>query len=88
MGLLFADRSRRGPDPYLDWKVRLFLAGAVVALVGMARESSWIVGVAVALLAAGFLLRFVPAADEERDGEGAGDQASHEREADEPPPSA
>ncbi len=64
MGLLFADRSRRGPDPFLRWKVRLFLAGAVVALLGMARDSSWLLGVAVAFLGAGFVLRFIP-----RDGE-------------------
>ena len=65
MGLLFADRSRRGPDPYLGWKVRLFLAGAVVALVAMARESSWLMGVAVLFLGAGFLLRFLPQPDDE-----------------------
>lgn len=69
MGLLFADRSDRGPDPYLDWKVRLFVAGAVAAVVGMAREWPWLLGVAVLLLGAGFLLRFLPAEGGEEDEE-------------------
>lgn len=69
MGLLFADRSRRGPDPFLRWKVRLFLAGAVVALLGMARDSPWLLGVAVALLGAGFVLRFIPGEGEDEDEE-------------------
>lgn len=59
MSPIFADRSRRGPDPFLDWKVRLFFAGAVAALLGMAFDSRWLVGAAIALLALGFLLRFL-----------------------------
>lgn len=82
MGLLFADRSRRGPDPFLRWKVRLFLGGAVAALFGMARDSSWLLGVAVALLGAGFVLRFIPGdgeedfEEDEKEGEEEGSAAS------------
>ena len=58
--MIFLDRSRKGDDPYLDWKVRLFLAGAVVALWGMARAVSWLVLVGILILLAGASLRFLP----------------------------
>jgi Na+-transporting methylmalonyl-CoA/oxaloacetate decarboxylase gamma subunit len=29
------DRTRRAPDPYLDWKVRTFFAGALLAAAGV-----------------------------------------------------
>jgi hypothetical protein len=57
--VIFLDRSRKGDDPYLDWKVRLFLAGAVVALWGMARAVSWLVLVGILILLAGASLRFL-----------------------------
>jgi Flp pilus assembly protein TadB len=28
------DRTRRAPDPFLDWKVRIFFAGAVLLAAG------------------------------------------------------
>ena len=58
--MIFLERSRKGDDPYLAWKVRLFLAGAVVALLGMARDSSWMVVGGVVILLAGASLRFFP----------------------------
>ena len=50
---------------HLEWRVRLFGAGAILALVGMAADAEWLVNVAIGVLVVGFLLRFVP----ERGGE-------------------
>lgn len=60
-------RTRRGPDPYLDWKVALFVAGAAAGSVGMATGSRWLVGTAIVLLGAGVALRAArrPGAGEE-----------------------
>ena len=48
----------REPDRFLDWKVRLFFAGAVLLFVGMALERELIVGVGLGVLVIGFALRF------------------------------
>jgi hypothetical protein len=63
--VIFLDRGRTGDDPYLEWKVRLFLFGAVLALVGMARGSTWLVSGGILILLAGASLRFFrrPGAD-------------------------
>ena len=29
------DRTRRGPDPFLDWKVRIFFAGGLLLVAGV-----------------------------------------------------
>ncbi len=50
-------RERRGEDRFLQWKVLVFFAGAVLALVGMARGDDRIVIVAIAILVLGVLLR-------------------------------
>ena len=55
MGL---DRSRRA-GPFLAWKVRLFSAGAVLGLAGIALEDRRITGAAIVVLAAGIVLRFM-----------------------------
>lgn len=52
-------RTRRGPDAFLDWKVRLFFVGAALALVGIATGIEWLVGVAIGTLAAGLILSFL-----------------------------
>jgi hypothetical protein len=57
--LFRADRSLRA-DPFLEWKVRLFSVGAVVALVGIYLDDRWVTGAALVLLGAGVLLRFLP----------------------------
>lgn len=54
------DRTRRA-GRFLEWKVRLFTVGAVLALAGMFLEETWLVRVAMGVLAAGLLLRFLPA---------------------------
>lgn len=58
--LLFMDRTHRGPDPWLKWKVRLFQVGAVLAVIGMVAEENWVVAAGTVVLAVGFSLRFVP----------------------------
>ena len=57
--MIFLNRGRKGPDPYLEWRVRLLFAGGGVALVGIALESRIVVGVAIAILTVGMGLRFV-----------------------------
>ena len=58
MGLLGPSRQRRGPDPHLDIKIFLFLAGAVLAGAGMTLERPLLVWLAFLPLAAVALLRF------------------------------
>jgi hypothetical protein len=68
---VFFDRSRRA-GRYLEWKVRLFTLGAVLAVVGMAVDQVWMTWAAIVVLIAGMVLRFLPGgrereADPERD---------------------
>lgn len=50
---------RGGPtSPHLEWRVRLFMGGGVLGLVGIATERSWLIWVALAVLGIGFALRF------------------------------
>jgi hypothetical protein len=58
--VIFARRGKRGPDPHLPKKVQLFFLAAALALVGMALESSLLVGLAILALAVGLALRFLP----------------------------
>jgi hypothetical protein len=59
--LVFVDRSRKADDyPWLPWKVRIFLAGAALAVVGMALDSNVLVGIAMGVLVFGFMIRFLP----------------------------
>lgn len=51
--------SRAGNRSLTSWKVRIFIAGAVLGLAGIYRSENWMVGLAIGLLAVGFLLRFV-----------------------------
>ena len=59
--------SRRSDRPvrHLQWRVRLFGAGALLALGGMFLRLDWLVNVALAVLLVGFLLRFLPDDDPE-----------------------
>lgn len=56
---MFFDRSRRA-GRYLEWKVRLFTLGAVLAVVGMATGQMWMTWAAIGVLVTGMLLRFLP----------------------------
>ena len=52
-------RERRGPDRWLSAKVAIFCLGAGIALVGVASERNWVINLAIAVLAIGFLMRFL-----------------------------
>ena len=59
--ILFIDRRRKADRyPWLEWKVRLFVLGAGLAVLGMAGEIQWLVAVAIVILFAAFLIRFFP----------------------------
>jgi len=53
------DRARKAV-PHLEWRVALFVAGAAFGLAGIYLDEGWLRLVAIALLAAGALVRFVP----------------------------
>lgn len=54
-----ASREKRGPDIFLAAKVGIFLLGAVIALIGIATGTDWVITLAIAVLLVGFALRFV-----------------------------
>ncbi len=56
---MLTDRSRDRSGRHLEWRVRLFGAGAVLAVVGMFTEQGWLIDLAIVVLLAGFALRFV-----------------------------
>ncbi len=59
---MILDRDRKAdPYPVLEWKVRLFILGAGLGVGGMLLEVWWLIPLAVVVLAAGVLLRFLPA---------------------------
>ncbi len=75
---MFFDRSRRA-GRYLEWKVRLFTLGAVLAVVGMAMNQSWMTWAAIGVLIVGMMLRFLPGGkvvESENGIESAGDDTS------------
>lgn len=55
------DRGRRA-GPLLEWKVGVFAVGAALGLAGIFLDERWLSGAAIAVLAAGALLRFTPGA--------------------------
>lgn len=63
MTLFRPDRGRRA-GPHLEWRVRLFVAGAVLALAGMYLEEPWLTGLAIVVLLAGMLVRFLPSGED------------------------
>lgn len=56
-------RERRGPDPRLHLKILLFVIGAALGIAGMVLERTWLIALAIVLLAVGVLLRLLPSAD-------------------------
>lgn len=63
--MAFIDRTPRRIDPYLEWKVRLFVLGAGLALISMFMDIGWLMAVAAVLLGIGFSLRFLTRRHEE-----------------------
>ena len=77
------DRRRRG-DRFLEWKIAIFSVAAVVGLAGIYLDERWLTGAAIALLAGGMSLRFLPgggvarpAADEGLDADDGSDAEDH-----------
>ena len=58
MGLLGPSRENRGPDPHLDTKIFLVLAGAVLAVAGMITRTPILVWLAFLPLAIAIAVRF------------------------------
>jgi len=56
---LFLDRSGRSRQ-FLEWRTRIFIAGAFIALAGIYFDEQWMTGLAIIVLMAGFLMRFLP----------------------------
>lgn len=59
MGILGPSREQRGPDPYLDLKVFLFLAGAALAVAGMITGRPLLVWLAFVPLLAAAVVRVI-----------------------------
>ena len=64
-------RSRSGPAAgQLEWRVRLFGVGAILAILGMYFDARWMIWIAIAVLVTGFLLRFAGRNADEHEGNG------------------
>jgi len=58
MGLFRPTRERTGHDPdTVGHRMTIFVIGAIVALAGIASGTSWIIYIAVGILAVGVILR-------------------------------
>lgn len=58
--MIFLNRNRSGSDKHLEWKVRLFLLGAALAMAGVGLDSTLLTTLAIVVLVAGVALRFLP----------------------------
>jgi Flp pilus assembly protein TadB len=63
---MISRRRREGPDPYVDWKMRIFAVGAVLLVAGIFLDHRPLVGAAVVVLAAGLVFRVIEARRERR----------------------
>ena len=61
---MFIDHSPDRPVRHLKWRLRLLSLGGVCAVAGLYLGSRAVIWVAIAILIAGFLLRFLPGPDE------------------------
>ena len=57
---MFLSRRRRGRDRFVRIKLACLVAGGVLGLVGMQRDSVVLIDIAITVVLAGFALRFVP----------------------------
>lgn len=61
---MFVNRSRRHSARHLPYKTALLVVGGATGLVGMLLDIGWMVVLAIGIVGAGFLLRFLSAPDE------------------------
>jgi membrane protein implicated in regulation of membrane protease activity len=57
---MLISRERRGRDPLLWLKLACLVLGAALGLIGMRRDSTLLINLAIVIVLAGFGLRFVP----------------------------
>jgi hypothetical protein len=57
---MFVSRGRGPASPHLEWRIRIFGVGAILAVAGMIAEMRWMVWIALAVLLVGVLLRLLP----------------------------
>lgn len=57
---MFVRRPRKTSVRHLDWKVHLFMAGSALVLTGIYFRNRWVMWGALVLLAAAFMVRFLP----------------------------
>jgi hypothetical protein len=55
----FLTRGARPEGTLLLWRVRLFSAGGVLGMAGILLEERWLTGLAIVVLGAGALIRFL-----------------------------
>lgn len=79
--MIFLNRGRADSDKHLEWKVRLFLVGAALAMVGIGFESAVLVTLATLVLLGGVALRFLPTREAAED---SAEYAAEETDADAP----
>ena len=68
----FRSPRSSGEYPWLEWKIRLFFAAAMLSLAGIYFEEGSVTGVAIVVLALGLALRFAPTSDSDAEEEGDG----------------
>ncbi len=68
--MIGVSRDSDRPVRHLEWRVRLFAAGAALALAGMYMRLDWLINVALGVLLVGFALRFLPEKGGEDDVDG------------------
>jgi hypothetical protein len=56
---MFISRSREPSPRHVEWRIRLFGAGGILAMVGLWYGQEWLINVAIGVLLIGFGLRFV-----------------------------
>jgi hypothetical protein len=64
---MFLDHRTRRPVRRLEWRIRLLGVGAILALVGLYFEASWMIWVAIGVLVLGVLLRLLPGSEAGRE---------------------
>ena len=64
---MFVNRSQRHSARHLPYKTARLVVGGATGLVGMLLDIHWMVVLAIGIVGAGFLLRFLPAPHEADD---------------------